>query len=161
MIGVKNLFTLTTQSPEETMALGEKLGQLLRPSEVITLTGDLGAGKTHFSKGVGQGLGVADHITSPTFTIINEYKGRLPFYHIDAYRIADSDEVFDLGIEEYLFGQGVTLIEWPQVLKEVLPEQILAIEITKDAKREDMRYLNFYPIGSRYEDLVRELKEKC
>jgi len=157
---VKKLFKLTTNSPEETMAVGEKLGQVLKPGDVITLTGDLGAGKTYFSKGVGKGLGVSDHITSPTFTIINEYSGRLPLYHVDAYRVGNSDEVYDLGLEEYLFGEGVTLIEWPQVLEEVLPQQVLEIEIVKDEKMENQRSFNLNPGGSRYDDLIRELTEK-
>ena len=142
------------------MAVGEKLGQVLKPGDVITLTGDLGAGKTYFSKGVGKGLGVSDHITSPTFTIINEYSGRLPLYHVDAYRVGNSDEVYDLGLEEYLFGEGVTLIEWPQVLEEVLPQQVLEIEIVKDEKMENQRSFNLNPGGSRYDDLIRELTEK-
>lgn len=151
-------------SPAETTALGEELGRLLKGGEVICLTGDLGAGKTHFAKGVARGLGIIETVTSPTFTLINEYSGRLPLYHVDAYRLGDPDEAYDLGLEEYIYGDGVTLLEWPDRVAELLPEDRLVIEITRvDGAGESVREIALTP-GPGYKDLmhslIREMKEK-
>lgn len=151
-------------SPEATMALGEELGRLLKGGEVICLTGDLGAGKTHFAKGVARGLGITELVTSPTFTLINEYSGRLPLYHVDVYRLGGPDEAYDLGLEEYLYGDGVTLVEWPGRVEELLPADRLVIEITRaDGEDENIRDIKFNP-GPGYkeliESLIREMKEK-
>ncbi len=125
-----------TESEEETLVLAESLGKNIAHSFVITLEGDLGAGKTTFTKGLGKGLGVKRVITSPTFTIIKEYLGRLPLYHIDAYRLEFSEE--DLGIDEYLMSDGITVIEWAQFIEDLLPDNKLAITINyiSEAKRE-------------------------
>jgi len=150
------MLKFTCSNPGETLVLGEKLGRLLQPGDVILLTGDLGAGKTWFAKGVAKGLEVAEHVSSPTFTIINEYQGRLPFYHLDVYRLSDPDEAYDLGLEEYFYGQGVTLVEWPQRIEEFLPEEFLAVIIRVIG--EEQRELVIEPRGSRYLDLAEELK---
>ncbi|MCK6255307.1 tRNA (adenosine(37)-N6)-threonylcarbamoyltransferase complex ATPase subunit type 1 TsaE [Fictibacillus sp. KIGAM418] len=144
---------ITTASPEETSELAEKLGTLLGPGDVLTLEGDLGAGKTTFTKGLAKGLGVKRVVNSPTFTIIKEYKGRLPFYHMDVYRLEDSDE--DLGFEEYFEGEGVTVVEWAQFIADRLPEDRLNIVIrrTGDEKRE----LKFHPAGERFITICKEL----
>lgn len=110
------------------MELARKLGERLQAGDVLTLEGDLGAGKTTFSKGLGQGLGVKRTINSPTFTIVKEYEGRIPLYHIDAYRLEDSEE--DIGFEEYFQGDGVTVVEWAQFIQEYLPERRLDLTIT-------------------------------
>lgn len=151
------MLKIKTKSTQETIDLGRRLGNLLKAGNIVTLIGDLGVGKTHFSKGVALGLGVQEHITSPTFTIVNEYSSKIPFYHIDAYRLNDVSEAEDIGIEEYLFGSGVTLIEWPQILAEVLPNEILEIEIIKDAEDENARFFSFTPTGHHYEQILREL----
>lgn len=124
---------LTTSSPEETLALAESLAVLFKNQlYIITLQGDLGAGKTLFAKGIARGLGVVDwyYLNSPTFTLINEYQGRLPLYHFDLYRLGDADELFELGLNDYLGGPGVLLIEWPEKAVGLLPpENIINIRI--------------------------------
>lgn len=145
-------------SPEMTMKLGETLGRLLKGGEVICLTGDLGAGKTHFAKGVARGMGVAETVTSPTFTLINEYSsGRLPLYHVDAYRLCDIGEAYDIGLEEYLNSDGVTLVEWPERVLELLPADRLDIKIIRiDAADENVREIQFSP-GPGYRELIHNL----
>ncbi|MCA0984461.1 tRNA (adenosine(37)-N6)-threonylcarbamoyltransferase complex ATPase subunit type 1 TsaE [Halobacillus yeomjeoni] len=116
-----------SSSPEETKDFAEKLGQRLEAGDVLTLEGDLGAGKTTFTKGLGLGLGVKRTINSPTFTIIKEYMGRVPFYHMDVYRLEDSEE--DLGFDEYFEGEGVTVVEWAHFIENYLPEERLDLSI--------------------------------
>jgi len=130
--------TLCATGPEETLRLGHCLARLLREGDVLAFTGELGAGKTCLIRGICDGLGVADDVTSPTFTLINEYRGRLPVYHFDLYRMESADSVFDLGIEEYLDGGGVCLIEWAEKYPEVLPDARVAIrlQISSDTTRD-------------------------
>lgn len=149
-----------SRSPEQTIALGRQLGELLNPGSVICVYGNLGAGKTYFAKGLAQGLGVAEHVTSPTFTIINEYEGLIPFYHVDAYRLTDEEEAYELGLEEYLFGRGVTLIEWPDRVKSLLPDAYLQVFISLTEEGDEFRVLDFRAKGQGYEKLVEEL-ENC
>lgn len=120
-----------TFSVEETIELGEKLGKILSLGDVVTLNGDLGAGKTHFTKGIARGLGIDECVTSPTFTIVNEYKGRLPLYHFDVYRIDDIYEMYEIGFEEYLYGEGVCIIEWSNIVKDILPKDTIDILINR------------------------------
>ncbi len=127
---------LETWSAEETEALGEKLGQAAKASSVYTLDGDLGVGKTVFSKGFAKGLGISEAISSPTFTIIQEYEeGRLPFYHFDVYRIGDVEEMDEIGYEDYFFGDGVCMIEWGSLIEEILPEDTIRVVINKDPEK--------------------------
>ncbi|MDN4526381.1 tRNA (adenosine(37)-N6)-threonylcarbamoyltransferase complex ATPase subunit type 1 TsaE [Fictibacillus fluitans] len=146
---------LTTASPEETAELAEKLGALLQAGDVLTLEGDLGAGKTTFTKGLAKGLGVKRVVNSPTFTIIKEYKGRVPFYHMDVYRLENSDE--DLGFEEYFEGEGVTVVEWAQFIADRLPEELLNIDIRRTG--DETRELKFTPAGDRFIKVCRELEK--
>ncbi|MCT8136585.1 tRNA (adenosine(37)-N6)-threonylcarbamoyltransferase complex ATPase subunit type 1 TsaE [Anaerobacillus sp. CMMVII] len=146
-------FKVHTTSPEETMGIAERLGLLLNAGAVITLEGDLGAGKTHFTKGLAKGLNVKRTVNSPTFTIIKEYKGRLPLYHMDVYRVCEADE--DLGFDEYFYGYGVTVVEWASLIKEQLPQELLSIEISHAG--EDNREIVFRPKGERYILLCKEL----
>ncbi len=146
-----------SHSPAETKQLGEKMAALLQPGDVICLNGDLGAGKTAFSQGVARGLGVDGPVTSPTFTLINEYEGRLPLYHFDVYRLAGPAEMEDLGYEEYFYGQGVCLVEWAQRVEEVLPRERLDILLTRDEGSEEIRLVHFMPKGGHYQQLVEEL----
>ena len=118
-----------TKSTEETVELGRKIGAFLLPNDVIALTGPLGAGKTTLIQGIAEGLGVKEYVTSPTFIIINEYQGKVPFYHIDLYRLDEVKEIEDLGIEEYFNCGGVCVIEWAEKLKELLPVKAEQIEI--------------------------------
>ncbi len=122
-------------SADETKALGEKIAQSAKEGSVFCLSGDLGVGKTVFTKGFAAGLDVDEYITSPTFTIVNEYEGRLKFYHFDVYRITDPDELFDIGFEEYIYGNGVCLIEWAEIVKEDIPDGAVWITIEKDLEK--------------------------
>lgn len=118
-----------TRSAEETVELGRKIGALLLMDDVVGLIGPLGAGKTTLIQGIAEGLGVKDYVTSPTFIIINEYAGRLPFYHVDLYRLEESAQIEDLGIEEYFNRGGVCVIEWAEKLKTLKPENLETITI--------------------------------
>ena len=125
-------------SPEETFLLAEKMGQEAGPGEVYALVGDLGAGKTLFAQGFAAGLGITEHICSPTFTILQIYEeGRLPLYHFDVYRIEDPEEMFETGYEDYFYGDGVCLIEWADLIDDLLPEEYTAIQISRDPGRGD------------------------
>lgn len=122
---------IITNSEKETFDVGYKIGRLLKKGDVISINGDLGAGKTHLTKGIAAGLEVDDYITSPTFNIVNEYQGRLPFYHFDVYRIDDIYEMHEIGFEEYLYGQGVCVVEWGDIVEELLPNNKIYIYIKK------------------------------
>ena len=125
-----------TNSPEETFALAKKLGEQAKPGTVYTLTGDLGVGKTVFAQGLARGLGIEDAINSPTFTIVQVYdEGRLPFYHFDVYRIGDIEEMDEIGYEDYFYGDGVCLVEWAELIEELLPENRVALLIEKDLEK--------------------------
>ena len=127
---------IETRSAEETFALGEKIGRTAKPGDVFTLIGDLGVGKTVFTQGMAKGLGIEEPVSSPTFTIVQEYgEGRLPFYHFDVYRIGDTDEMDEIGFEDYVFGEGVSLIEWANLIEEILPEKRTEITIEKDLEQ--------------------------
>ena len=122
-----------TRSPEETYELGKKIGQQARPGQVYTLTGDLGVGKTVFTQGVAAGLGITEPVSSPTFTIVQIYEeGRLPFYHFDVYRIGDLEEMDEIGYDDYFFGEGICLIEWAELIEEILPKDRISITIEKN-----------------------------
>lgn len=122
-------------SERETYDFAYDLAQTANAGDIFCLCGDLGVGKTVFTKGFAKGLGIDEHITSPTFTIVNEYMGRLPFYHFDVYRIADPDEMYDIGFDEYIFGEGVCLIEWANIIEELIPENAKWINISKDLEK--------------------------
>lgn len=146
------------RSIEETAALGERLGKILKPSDIVCLTGDLGTGKTHITKGIAKGLGIDEPITSPTFTIVNEYDtGRLKLYHFDVYRVSDPDEIYAIGFDDYIFSNGVSIIEWANYIEEILPSEYLHIYIQKDlAKGEDYRKITITPYGEKY-NYIKEL----
>lgn len=123
-------------SAEDTAALGEQLGRNAKPGEVYTLIGDLGVGKTVFTQGFAKGLGIKEPVNSPTFTIVQVYEeGRLPFYHFDVYRIGDVEEMDEIGYEDYFYGQGVCLIEWANLIEEILPESYVRVTIEKDLEK--------------------------
>jgi len=130
-----------SNSPEETKQLGMLLAEELQPGDVILLEGHLGAGKSEFARGVAKGLGVAETVTSPSFTILNVYEsGRLPLYHFDWYRLESEEELYELGMDEYLGGAGVALVEWPGQCPEALPERFLMIELLPlDENRRELR----------------------
>ena len=122
--------TLTTRSPEETQAAGERLGARLGPGAVVACVGELGAGKTCFLQGLARGLGVESAVTSPTFVLVNQYRGRLPLYHLDAYRTESLTELVDIGIEEMMHGDGVTVIEWADKMRPLLPAAAITVTIS-------------------------------
>ena len=125
-----------TFSAAETHALGKKIGETAKPGDVYTLVGDLGVGKTVFTQGVASGLGITEPVNSPTFTIVQVYEeGRLPFYHFDVYRIGDIEEMEEIGYDDYFFGEGICLIEWAELIEEILPENRISITIEKDLSR--------------------------
>lgn len=127
---------IETRCPEETFRLGEELGRKAVPGQVFTLTGDLGVGKTVFTQGLAKGLGIEEPVNSPTFTIVQVYEdGRLPFYHFDVYRIGDVEEMDEVGFEDYVMGDGVSLIEWADLIEEILPEKRTRILIEKDMEQ--------------------------
>ena len=127
---------IETRSPEETFALGEKLGREAKPGQIYTLNGDLGTGKTVFTQGFAAGLGITEPVNSPTFTILQVYEeGRMPFYHFDVYRIGDVEEMDEIGYEDYVYGEGVCLIEWAELIEEILPEKVIVVTIEKDLEQ--------------------------
>ena len=124
---------IETRSPEETFELGKKIGEAAKPGQVYTLNGDLGVGKTVCTQGVAAGLGITEPVSSPTFTIVQVYEeGRLPFYHFDVYRIGDIEEMEEIGYDDYFFGEGICLIEWAELIRDILPEKRIEITIEKD-----------------------------
>ena len=141
----------TTRSAAETELLGARLAQRLRPGDVIALRGGLGAGKTAFTRGLARGLGIEEAVTSPTYTIVNEYpQGRLPLFHFDMYRLRDAEELFDLGWEDYLDRGGVCAVEWSENVWEALEDPIV-VSIERDPDDEEVRHITI--TGGRHEDL--------
>jgi tRNA threonylcarbamoyladenosine biosynthesis protein TsaE len=149
-----------SNSVDETVSLGERLGRLVQPGDFIALTGDLGAGKTHFTQGFARGVGVNPDIciASPSYTLMNEYHGRIPLYHFDLYRLAGDEDVRDLGFEEYFNGRGVCVVEWADRIYHELPGAYLKVDFIQSG--ETARTIEVSPYGGRYEELVRELVMK-
>ncbi|OGW38664.1 MAG: tRNA (adenosine(37)-N6)-threonylcarbamoyltransferase complex ATPase subunit type 1 TsaE [Nitrospirae bacterium GWD2_57_9] len=153
------MFSVVTSAPEQTWRVGEMLGKRLGAGDTLCLYGDLGAGKTSFSYGVALGLEVKErYITSPTFTFVNEYEGRLPFYHIDLYRLKGAEELESIGFEEYPGSDGVTVIEWAERAEDALPEERLSVYLTY--VNENSREIGFLGEGDRYRKLIEELKQE-
>jgi tRNA threonylcarbamoyladenosine biosynthesis protein TsaE len=149
-----------SHSEAQTRRLGARLGELLQGGDVICLAGELGTGKTCLAQGIGRGLGIEGPIASPSFTLISEYKqARLPFYHIDLYRIGEAKETLSLGLEEYFYGEGVCVVEWADRAPEVLPAERLWIELRHID--ETKRGLLMKAMGKRYEELLREFKRRA
>lgn len=140
---------------EDTAKFGRRLGELLFPGATVVLNGDLGAGKTTLSQSVGLGLGVEDYITSPTFALVNEYEGRLPMYHMDVYRIEAVDELDDLGLDDYFYSDGVSVVEWGERIERFLPEHRLELRIEKVSESE--RRVIVQAFGEEYLQLLEKL----
>lgn len=140
---------IETRSPEETFEFGKKIGASAKPGEVYTLIGDLGVGKTVFTQGLAQGLQIEEAISSPTFTIVQVYEeGRIPLYHFDVYRIGDIEEMEEIGYEDYFYGQGVSLIEWSDLIEEILPKRRTEIRIEKELEKGfDFRKITVRELG--------------
>ncbi|AEB73560.1 tRNA (adenosine(37)-N6)-threonylcarbamoyltransferase complex ATPase subunit type 1 TsaE [Lentilactobacillus buchneri] len=150
--------TITVHSADQTMAIGEKLSAYLAPQDLILLDGDLGAGKTTFTKGLAKGLGITRPIKSPTFTIIREYQdGRIPLYHMDVYRLEEGGGD-DLGLEEYFNGDGVNVVEWSKFVADELPDDYLRIIFRRDdSEGDNVRTLTFEATGHRFEQLIDDI----
>lgn len=145
---------------EETEKFGMKLGSILKGGEVICLIGELGAGKTNLTKSIAKGLGVKDYVTSPTFTLINEYKGaNFPLYHFDVYRLEGVEDILDLGFEEYFYSKGVTIVEWGNKIEKALPEDVLTIEMKMGSHIYE-RVLNLSSSGELSNRIIEELRDK-
>ncbi|WP_018663934.1 tRNA (adenosine(37)-N6)-threonylcarbamoyltransferase complex ATPase subunit type 1 TsaE [Heyndrickxia acidiproducens] len=147
-----NTYNWISGSPEETFTFAAKMAEHLKPGDVLLLEGDLGAGKTTFTKGIAKGLGIQRTVNSPTFTLIKEYRGRMPLYHMDVYRLEDSGE--DLGFDEYFEGGGVTIVEWAHMIKDQLPDEYLEISIRHLG--DNRRSIEAKPNGKRYVLLCEE-----
>ena len=141
---------IESYSAQETTELGKKLGQQAKPGEVYTLVGDLGVGKTVLTQGIAEGLGITEAICCPTFTIVQVYEeGRMPFYHFDVYRIGDIEEMDEIGYEDYFYGEGLTMIEWANLIEEILPAKRKEITIEKDLEKGfDFRKITITEIDS-------------
>lgn len=151
------MLKIYTGSPEETVEIGKQLGKLLNSGNIVCLTGDLGAGKTAFTQGIAKGLGVTDYVTSPTYTIINEYEGRVPLYHFDVYRLNDVEEMYELGYEEYFFGDGVVVLEWADSVRDIIPSERLWITIL-NTKGDNSREILMEPTGEVYQKIVKGME---
>ena len=133
---MEQIRVIETFSAEETLKLGEQMGREVKPGTVCTLVGDLGVGKTVFTQGIALGLNIEESICSPTFTIVQVYEeGRMPFYHFDVYRIGDIEEMDEIGYEDYFYGEGLTMIEWANLIEEILPKDRIDITIEKDLQK--------------------------
>jgi tRNA threonylcarbamoyladenosine biosynthesis protein TsaE len=152
------MISVITPSPERTRQIGEMLGSRLGPGATICLYGDLGSGKTNFACGIAQGLCVREqYITSPTFAFVNEYQGRVPFYHIDLYRLTEPGELENIGFEEYIDSDGVTVIEWAEKAEDELPKECLSVYLAYVDERS--REIGFLAEGARYRKLLEELQQ--
>lgn len=151
------MFSLVSTSEQDTVALGRELGRLLLPGDFIGLIGDLGSGKTHFVRGVAEGDDVAADVcvTSPSYTLLNEYAGRVPLYHFDLYRLRGDADIVELGFDEYFYGDGACLVEWAERLAEELPGENL--KICFSYLDDTSRKIEMFPVGSRYDNLARQL----
>jgi tRNA threonylcarbamoyladenosine biosynthesis protein TsaE len=152
------MMTMQTMSEQETRELGHRLSQLFTGGEVIALIGELGGGKTAFVRGIATGLAVHETVHSPSFTIVNEYHGRLPLYHLDFYRVQIESEIWAFGWQDYLNSTGVIAIEWADRFPNILPEERLEIRFTTDEENEKERIITFIPIGEKYLALIREFQ---
>ncbi len=151
---------MISRSPEETLRIGEVIGEKLQPGDIVALIGELGAGKTCLTQGLARGLGVTSEwrITSPTFTLINEYPGRVPLVHLDTYRLSGAGDLADLGYEDYFFAGNVVVIEWAEKIRQVLPEQTIFIEI--DYVDENTRNIRISGDQVKCESLLTALQER-
>jgi tRNA threonylcarbamoyladenosine biosynthesis protein TsaE len=151
-----NQLELITRSPEETQKFGTRLGKIAQPGDVFLLVGKLGAGKTCLTQGIAWGLNIEEYAASPSFVVIRELEGRLPLYHIDFYRLDNLEEIAELGLDDYLYGNGVSVVEWAEKGLSLLPPEHLLIEMSYVADTE--RRLKLKPSGKRYQKMVAELK---
>ncbi len=153
------MLLVRTESPQQTFELGRRLGQILLPGDLVCLEGDLGTGKTCLAGGIARGLGVTGYVSSPSFNIVNEYEGRFPVYHIDVYRLEDPAELEEIGYRDYFFGTGVTVVEWADKIKELVPDECLWIRLVRPPGGEvDHREITIHAVGDRYRCRIERMK---
>ena len=151
-------YTFSSNSTKDTLNFGRKLASLLKKGDIITLSGELGAGKTKFTEGILSYFNLESEISSPTFTIVNEYvNDKINIYHFDVYRLEDSSEFYEIGGEEY-FDKGICIIEWAELIEDALPPEYLKISIIKDDLNEDKRIIKLEAFGNKYKDIINHLK---
>lgn len=155
------MWEIVSSGPQVTQLLGEELGKLLAPGDVVSLVGELGAGKTVFVHGIARGLGVSSPVSSPSFILIQEYEGKYPVFHCDFFRLQSYQELEEIGWDEYRKRGGVILIEWGNRIPEALPEEYLEVVIAYCDSSESTRRIQFRPQGGRYEAKIKELKDAC
>jgi tRNA threonylcarbamoyladenosine biosynthesis protein TsaE len=161
----QEVFILRTHSTEETKQLAREIASILKKGDVVSLSGALGTGKTVFAQGIAEGLGIKDRVTSPSFTLIKEYHNSLSLYHFDIYRLTSASELIDLGYEEYFYGEGISVIEWGEKIKELLPQNHLEVRITR-LEEESWRRIEIIPHGlamnKRWQNFSKSLRKlKC
>jgi tRNA threonylcarbamoyladenosine biosynthesis protein TsaE len=151
---------ILSSSPETTLDIGKKLGSICEPGDVICLAGDLGAGKTTIARAIAAGSGVdeSEYVTSPTFAIMHQYRGRIPIYHMDFYRLGSSAEVAELGLEDYFYGDGLTLVEWFERASDILPESVLVIHL--NYMDETSREISFHSKSAGWQKRIGDLKNR-
>jgi tRNA threonylcarbamoyladenosine biosynthesis protein TsaE len=154
------MIKVCTASEKETVEIGRMLGMLLAGGEVIALNGELGAGKTAFTKGIAMGLGISEYITSPTFALVNEYEGRVPLYHFDVYRINDEDELIEIGFEDYIYGNGVSVVEWSSLTPHIMPGTRVEVSIEKVSGDVEKRSICFSFLGDKNIQLEKKFTEE-
>ena len=152
-------YIYTSCSPRDTLELGIRLGKLLEPGDTVCLEGGLGAGKTLLTKGIALGMGIGHPVTSPTFTLINEYPGEIPLYHFDLFRLEESDELCSIGGEELLYDRGVCVLEWASRGEDILPRERLWINIALNPGENRKRLIEISAVGDRYESMLRGVRE--
>ncbi len=157
IISEMSILHIKSDSPEQTQLLGKHLGELVLEGDVVLLEGELGTGKTCLIQGIAHGLGIKQYAFSPSFVLIREYYGRLPLYHIDLYRLNNIEEIDELGLEEYLYGNGICVIEWARKGLPVLPHDHLLIELNYVSTYETQRDISIFPKGKRYFKLIQQL----
>ncbi len=154
------MLQLKSKSPQETYRTGHEIGQMLNEGSLILLSGELGAGKTCLAQGIARGAGYNGYVASPSFVLVREYSGRCNIYHIDFYRLEDIAEIAELGMDDYIYGDGVCIIEWAEKAAGYMPEENLAIILEHIPGEDESRFVRFAATGERYENLLEELRGK-
>jgi tRNA threonylcarbamoyladenosine biosynthesis protein TsaE len=152
---------IETLSPDSTVEFGECIGRILQPGDILCLSGQLGAGKTHLAKGIARGLEIKEEVTSPTYTIMQMYQGSKVLYHFDLYRLECADQLQDIGFDEFIYGRGVSLVEWAEKFPEAMPREYLHIQMLYDETQDTVRVIKIQAVGTRFQQRLEELRQSC